>query len=277
MAVIFNAVHKAGGNTSTVQITRFVIVTVFFLIYLSRKKISLKIGLKKTLALIFLGLILYSNVVLFYFMAMKYISPSIGSLILYTYPAMVMILSFFILGEKITGKTIIALLLSLAGCIVVLYGPAEKINIKGIILAALTAFCYAAYIVGSKKAITNIDPAVNIFYTGASCLFFFIVFGAISGDLHFEYNVNIIVLILLLAVWSTIIGFIFFFKGLVIVGASKTSIIATFEPLYTILLSAAVLGDKITLIQLAGGALILAGVLVLNIPKKNKTPAYTAV
>ena len=61
-----------------------------------------------------------------------------------------------------------------------------------------------------------------------------------------------------------IVGFL---VGLRWVGATRASMMSTFEPVVTVLLAAVWLGESVSMSQLLGGALILAGVLVLSRPQ----------
>jgi drug/metabolite transporter (DMT)-like permease len=55
-----------------------------------------------------------------------------------------------------------------------------------------------------------------------------------------------------------------FFAGLRRVGPSTASILATGEPLVTVVLAFAVFGESLGPLQLAGGALVLGAVLVVG-------------
>ena len=76
-----------------------------------------------------------------------------------------------------------------------------------------------------------------------------------------------------LAVVSTVAAIGLFFAGLRRVGPTTASILATVEPLVTVLLAFLVFGETLGPAQLAGGALVLAAVLVLNVRlRRRRTP-----
>src|ERR671934_131362 len=68
-----------------------------------------------------------------------------------------------------------------------------------------------------------------------------------------------------LAVVSTVGAIALFFAGLRRAGPTTASILSTVEPLVTVLLALAVFGERLGAVQLAGGALVLAAVIVLRI------------
>jgi drug/metabolite transporter (DMT)-like permease len=67
-----------------------------------------------------------------------------------------------------------------------------------------------------------------------------------------------------IAVVCTVTAIVLFFAGLARVGPSRASIISTVEPVVTVTLAFLVFGESLTVTQLAGGALVLASVVLLQ-------------
>jgi drug/metabolite transporter (DMT)-like permease len=67
----------------------------------------------------------------------------------------------------------------------------------------------------------------------------------------------------------TALAFIAFLRGLGVLGPVRTAIVSTVEPFFTALLGAAVLGQPLTPPMLAGGALIAAAVVLLQLPPRG--------
>jgi drug/metabolite transporter (DMT)-like permease len=61
---------------------------------------------------------------------------------------------------------------------------------------------------------------------------------------------------------STAIALQAFYAGARRIGAAQASLVSTVEPIYTIILAAVLFGERLTPIQLAGGALVIVGVLI---------------
>jgi drug/metabolite transporter (DMT)-like permease len=80
-----------------------------------------------------------------------------------------------------------------------------------------------------------------------------------------------------LAVVSTVGAVGLFFAGLHRVGPTTASILSTVEPLVTGLLAFLVFGETLTAVQVAGGALVLGAVLVLNVPRRPRLLPEAAV
>jgi drug/metabolite transporter (DMT)-like permease len=72
---------------------------------------------------------------------------------------------------------------------------------------------------------------------------------------------------------STFIAIQTFYAGTQRVGAAQAALISTIEPVWTISLAALLLGESLQPVQLAGGALILLGVLLAQTgPRAFRSP-----
>lgn len=79
---------------------------------------------------------------------------------------------------------------------------------------------------------------------------------------------------LAIAFFSTVVAFWSFFAGLGIIGSAKASLVSTLEPLVTVLSAVLFLGESLTISIIAGGFLIVAGLVISALPsrlhKKNE-------
>ncbi|MBN2049183.1 MAG: DMT family transporter [Spirochaetales bacterium] len=271
MGIANRFAYNHGADMASLMSMRFLVVTVFYIIYMRLRRLSWRLPFKKALVLVILGLGLYANVVFFFYRAVEFISPAMASLILYTYPAMVGILGHFFLGERLTGRHLISLAVVMAGCGLIVSGPMDNLAGRGLLYAFCTALFYAVYIIGNRKILSDVHPVVSAAYMGASCAVYFLVFQLLQGSFTYSFDVGGWVAMLVLAFWCTIAGILAFFHGMMILGATKASIVSTFEPLFTALLAWIILGDMIGYLQWIGGICILSGVLLLRIRgRKNK-------
>ena len=74
----------------------------------------------------------------------------------------------------------------------------------------------------------------------------------------------------MLAVVSTVGAITLFFAGLRRLGPTATAILSTFEPVVTVALAFVVFGGTLGVAQFAGGALVLAAVLVVRTPVRAR-------
>ena len=133
-------------------ITTMSLLLIFLLIYNNK---MLKIKLKDIWCFIGTGIL---SIVFFnfcYFKAINLTSLSVAAVLLYTAPAIVLILSSVFFREKITIIKIISMLLTFAGCVLVSGALSDKgsINLQGIVFGLGAGLGYALYSIFSRCAL----------------------------------------------------------------------------------------------------------------------------
>jgi drug/metabolite transporter (DMT)-like permease len=77
-----------------------------------------------------------------------------------------------------------------------------------------------------------------------------------------------------IAVVSTVIAILTLFKGMKIIGPSRASIISTIEPVVTVAAASLLLGERISWLQAAGGVLVIAAVIILQLEREVTVQKY---
>jgi len=202
-----------------------------------------------------------------YFAALERIDASLLSLVLYTFPAMVAVAAIALGRERLNGRRLAALGLASGGLGLVVAGAGTgALDPLGIALALGAAVVYSAYILSSEGVARRMRPGTlsALVCTGAAAIL--TVGSALLGELRpGELTIAGWGCLAGVAVVSTVASITLFFAGLQRVGPTTASILATVEPLVTVLLAFLVFGEVLSAVQLAGGALVLGGVLVLYV------------
>jgi drug/metabolite transporter (DMT)-like permease len=201
-----------------------------------------------------------------YFAALERIDASLLSLLLYTFPALVAAAAVALGRERIDRRRLAALGLASGGLVlVVARAGAGALDPLGAALGLGAAVVYSAYILVSDGIAGRMRPQVlsALVCTGAAAALAFA--SALLGELRpGELTVAGWGWLASLAVVSTVAAISLFFAGLRRVGPTTASILATVEPLVTVLLALVVFGETLGGGQVVGGALVIAGVLVLQ-------------
>jgi drug/metabolite transporter (DMT)-like permease len=201
-----------------------------------------------------------------YFAALERIDASLLSLLLYTFPALVAAAAVALGRERIDRRRLAALGLASGGLVLVVAGAgAGALDPLGAALGLGAAVVYSAYILVSDRIAGRMRPQVlsALVCTGAAAALAFA--SALLGELRpGELTVAGWGWLASLAVVSTVAAISLFFAGLRRVGPTTASILATVEPLVTVLLALVVFGETLGGGQVVGGALVIAGVLVLQ-------------
>ncbi len=269
MPIFTKIAYADGTDTHSLLCVRFFVAAVFMFSLMRIRKIPLP-DKRDALAFFMLGALGYVGQSSCFFAALQYASPSIVSLLLYTYPAMVMIGAFLFLKERITVKKIFSLLLAFLGTVTII-GKHFTVNKEGVILSVMAALFYSAYIlVSAKTAKKGMEiPAAAFIILGAAA-----VFGTLSilWGLTLPSHAAGLSAAVMIALVSTALAFWSFFAGMAKIGPSAASLVSTLEPIVTILASVFILSEKLTANIILGGLLVLAALIITAIsPKKGKT------
>ncbi|WP_462410791.1 DMT family transporter [Neobacillus sp. Marseille-QA0830] len=204
----------------------------------------------------------------FFFIGMKSTSPLNGALIMAANPLLTSILAYFILGNPLTKRQVMGIVFGLIGVVLVLtHGSWEVIKTlslsKGDFLVLLGNVCWALYgVLGRKylKGSSSMETTTYTMMVGAACLVGLSVFLPGTEPLP-SVPLAAWGAILFMAVFTSVLGYLWWNKGMERIGASKTSLFFNLVPVVTMILSV-LTGTPVSISQLLGTVLVITGVLV---------------
>jgi drug/metabolite transporter (DMT)-like permease len=253
--------YAQGMNVQSLLTTRFLLAgAVLAVIARARTSEMPKLG---TLGmLVVLGAVGYAAQAAAYFNSIRYVPAAVTSVLLYTYPVIVTVLSRPIYGVPLTRRRLIALALALAGAFMVA-SPSGGLRLEGVLLGLLSAVFYSAYILTGKRVLEDVDPWLATAVISISAGVAYLAFGVASRSYAPPLNVTAWLAVLGLAIISTVVGAGAFLAGLRLTDPGRASLISTLEPVSTTILAALIFGELLGPGQLAGGALVLVSVLAI--------------
>jgi drug/metabolite transporter (DMT)-like permease len=255
MPIFATLSYRNGLDVKTILLFRFLIAAVLLNLYLWWRGYRYPRG-KTLIILITMGAILYAVQAFSYFTAVGLIGSSLTSILLYTYPAIVLLLSIALLKSRIQRVDIFALGLTTIGAILVIGLRFQNSDIIGIILGLTAAVVYSLYILIGTKAMQRINPLVASTVIISSAAFVYTAYG-LSIQLEIPQAPTQWLLLVAIALVSTILAIATFFYGLKIIGPVKASMISTLELITTLLFSYLLLDEQIGTMQILGSILIL--------------------
>ena len=200
-----------------------------------------------------------------YFYSMTYNGVCVAVILLYTSPVFVMLLSLPLFKEKITYKKLIAVVLTVAGCVFV-SGAAggQSIGFVGIVLGICSGLGYALYSIFSRYALQrNYNSMTISFYTflfcGLGCLPF-----ASPVSMALSLSPKAVLYSLGLGVVCCVMPYILYTKGLEYVDNTRASVIVAVEPVVASLIGVFVYNESVTAVKLLGVALVLSAVVICS-------------
>src|SRR4051812_5546018 len=269
MPIFARQAYATGLGLTPLLALRFVMAAAMLwaLVLLRRRPLGSPRGLLVGAAL---GLGGYAVQAGLYFGAIQRIDVSLASLLLYAYPSLVAAGAFALRRESPSRRKLGALSLASGGVVLVLAGGGPgAIDWLGAAMALGCAGFYTVFILGSDRAAAE-TPAVPFtasVVTGAAVTF--AIAALFTGGVHATGEG--VVWTALIAIFSTVMPIVLFVAGLARVGPSTAAIASTVEPPLTVALAWLVLGETLGPLQLAGGALVLSAVVLLQLRSRARS------
>ncbi|NWK83466.1 EamA family transporter [Staphylococcus sp. GSSP0090] len=212
----------------------------------------------------FKRLILISSVALggnwvFLFQSYQYTSIANATLGYYFGPIIVLILSPFILKEALSTKSMICIIASLIGLILILSNgflqPGAN-DVIGILMSMLAGGCYACLMLTNKFIRHGSRVDLTIFQLGITSLLL-LPFVFMVGGFDIAGQWSAIPFVLLLGILNTGIGFWLFFSGMEKLNGQKIALLSYIDPLVAIFISGLILREQFTVLQIIGGIILI--------------------
>jgi drug/metabolite transporter (DMT)-like permease len=216
-----------------------------------------------------MGAIGYATQSGLFFSALDRMDASLLALILYVYPALVLIGAVALGRERASVRRVVALVVALAGTALVLAGAASgSVDALAAAMGLGAALAYTVYILVGDRVGAGVPPVAlaALVCTGATCTF--AVASLFRGGPDLSFSAEGWLWLGAIALVSTVGAILTFFAGLARVGPSAASILSTLEPVVTVALAAAAFGESLGVVQLVGGALVLSAVVVMQWPAR---------
>ena len=219
---------------------------------------------------------------IFLFRAYQTIGVGVSSLLYYCGPIIVMALSPFIFGEKLTGGKIAGFIAVACGAfLIAAQGLGGNMPIAGIVCGIASAFCYALMVIASKGA-PRIEGLENSALQLSAAFVTALVLTLVTQGTPSFFSPGIATSIdwravAMLGVVNTGIGCLLYFSAVAKLPVQTVAVVGYLEPLSAVVFSTVLLGEVITPVRLMGAALIIGGALFCELAgKRASTKAGTA-
>ena len=258
--------YRNGGNAVGTLLARFTVATLLMLIV--RKVSSRQAKWPRPLLfgqLFLLGALGYFTATILYFTAIQNIDSGLAITIFYCNPVIVVLLSWWLLGNKPSRIIVWCLVSTLIG-VTIAAGQVGNADTISVILVLIVAVEYAFYMIISSKVLPKVDlfTGVTIVMFGAASSFaIYALFAPSSVEVIFPNAINGWVSVLMLAVVATVIPTATLYAGMNLIGTGKTAVIQTFEPVASILAGVIFLSEPLTVPRIIGATFVIGAVGVL--------------
>lgn len=257
-------VHFIAMPSAVVAAARAIIGTLFLLLTIVSKRTAIqwKFVKQNAIYLIISGAAIGFNWI-FLFEAYQYTTVAVATLCYYMAPAFVILLAPIVLKEKLTPLNILCTLFALLGAVLisgVLGGSGA--NLTGVFYGLLAAVLYASIMILNKKMKGLSGLELTFFQlTVATCVM--LPYVLITEDLvNLLWTPQSMSLLLIVGIIHTGLVYQLFFSAMNQLPAQTSSLLSYIDPITAIFLSAWLLQEKLSPIQVMGTVLILGSALV---------------
>lgn len=207
-------------------------------------------------------------------LGLQYVGAGIGRLIGFLYPTIVVALSFLFLSKRPTRRELAALVICYAGITLVVSDqigshPQDRLFLFGVVLCLLNSICYAVYLVAGSQLTQRIGSLRFTAYTMIAATVPAVVqFLAIEPFGVLDLPARIWWYVLLLVIFATILPVFMVAEALKRIGANHFALIGAVGPVVAVIAGAVGLEEPISAVQVAGGVLVISGVVLVSLTPK---------
>ncbi len=258
----------------------FVAVSLLIVLFLFRRSL-LRIPLKQVGFYIFYGLILslFNSI---WTVSVATNGAAVSTVLAYSSAGITAVLAWWLFKETLGILKILAVTMSLGGCVMVsvAYDPQVwQLNPIGVATGLVSGLAMAFYsLMGREAARRKINTWTALFYSFTFGAFFILVFNQLPGipgaagslkGLLPDMAAQGWLTLILLSIGPTVLGYGLYNASMNYIPASIANLLATLEPVMTAVQAYIVLGERMDWIQIIGSLVILSAVVIVQFERKE--------
>ena len=258
-----------------ISLIRMLIAAVCFSLFvLIKDRSKFKINWKDLWMFACTGIV---SIVLFntcYFYTTIHSQASIAVVLLYTSPVFVMIFSAIFFKEKITLKKIIALILTICGCVLVAGLVGGNVTIAPLVFLTgiASGLFYALYSIFGEIALRKYDTMTVTVWTFIFGLIGSLPLGKPAATISALISEPVLILYAFgIGILSTVLPYFLYTWGLGRMETSKAAILVAVEPLVGCVIGMTLFHEPHNIQKILGIILILASIILLNLNLKKSS------
>jgi drug/metabolite transporter, DME family len=211
----------------------------------------------------------------FYYVAIQQTSVAIAIVLQYTAPVWVLLYVVARGQQKLTPQKVAAVAVAVVGISLTIGMVGAKsaaplrLDACGLIAAMLASFSFAFYNVGAHGILARHDRWRVLVWTLASAAAFWLVVNPPWRVVAARYTPAQWVYLFVFSMISVLASFSLYFLGLQHLEPTRAIIASCLEPVFSILLAAALLGEGVHLIQALGIVLVLSAIVIVQLPGRG--------
>lgn len=195
-----------------------------------------------------------------FFLALETLDASFVQCVLFTYPAFVALGARFVLGRRISPRTLAAIVLGIVGVVCLSAGAAVRLDVA-LALAITAPILFATYLLTADHTVRGASPLAAGAVTLASAGALMAIVSTVNHSFALPASPDAWTIMLVSAVvpMAAIPALMIAMKH---IGPGSTSLLGTCEPVVAMLLAVLVLGESTGPVRLVGAGCVIGTALV---------------
>ena len=260
-------------TSSTIAMTRGYMgaAFLFFVMLITGKRVSFSAIKKNALPLVISGAAIGVNWI-FLFEAYNYTSVAVATLCYYMEPVLLIVLTPFVLKQKLSAKKILCVPVALVGMVLVsgVFSEKQEVSLVGVALGLAAAVLYTSVVLTNRflKDISAYNSTLIQLFMAAVVItpYNLIVGMQPTGNV----DIKAIIMIVVVGFLHTGLTYYLYFSSMNHLPSETVAIYSYIDPAFAILLSVFLLKEPMTVSGVVGAVLILGACLASEIEFKKK-------
>ena len=213
----------------------------------------------------------------FYYVAIQKTSVAIAIVLQYTAPVWVLLYVVARRQQKLTVQKVAAVAVAVIGIALTIgavgVGSATPLHMQtgGLIAAMLASFSFAFYNVGGHHILARHDRWRILTWTLASASVFWLMINPPWKVAAAHYTASQWLFLFVFSMISVLGSFSLYFWGLQHLEPTRAIIASCLEPVFSILLAAALVGEGVRIVQIIGIFLVLSAIVIVQLPERGSS------
>ena len=265
-SILVKLIFEYGVDPMTLLLMRMYVALPFFILALLwwEGPSALRVKPGELLRYTIMGVMGAGGAMYFSFVSLSHLSASLGTLVVYIYPSLTILLGFA-LHRHIKWAQIPAVVITFLGLALVvridLFGGSD-ISLIGVLTGLVAASCFALYNV-MGEGLLKIESPIKV---AAYCMTILtMVLGALFGVRSYPLTPEVWGLAALLGIFSGFIPFIMFLYGIKKIGAGKAAVVNSLGPVFNLIWAYLFFGEVLDGVQWTGVGAVVLGIVALKL------------
>lgn len=263
--------YEEGGTPLSVTFFRAFAAIPFLFVFIRYRRMTFRVKFNECRDLLLAGAVGMTATALLLSGSYARIGSGLATTLHFTYPALTSLCGAIIFRERLNGGARAALLLVTAGVICFSWNTASAAPL-GVALALLSGMTYTFYIMFlGHSSLQEMDTGRLLFFFSIIMGIIVGVYGLLSGGFSLTMTVPGYVFTVINSLCAMIAGLLFQ-EGVRLAGGAAAAMASALEPATSVLFGVLLFHEPMHLPELFGSLSVLAGILLLISPKKEKEP-----